>query len=694
MDTNTDFLKFNAYSIKDSILQKLTEDSTFTDQIYEGSNLNILIDLFSYIMQGLLYALNNAAAESMFSDTQFFENMSRLCKFIGYNPKGMIPSYASFQIAAETKSVRIPEYSYIEAGFADSNGKNIYFSVVDGIETSSNYINLVNGIWRIYSTTFTASGIDWETFTLTDLKSDFNTKHYVADYLMHVYAITYYDDGSVKEVFRFRPASGQLLKPIYASEEIGYNNQGDFAETVTGKNALNDTGRRDRRSAMYSGVLKPVIFNDSESKHLEDSNDNIFNLKINENKQYVITFGDGINGAKPPEGSSIFVVYLDTNGPDFELTPNTIVNASLNYNNIEDQLKLPKTGRMTSIENDISLTNVSSATKARPEESVGQIKDSAASWFRMGNRLVTKDDYEYYFNTSPIAAAFGTSFKCQNNWEYISTFYRWLYSLGIKYHDNPKYYLTQNKLVNSLHNVVADPADSNNIYMWYVPPFNQGTTSDSGNDSLIIDMKKNIGPIKDMTHEVQIAKGIKVLFNICAINVEDAKKIINKKRANYDLAENLKNNLVTDSYLEITVSENCVVNDLSIKLQVLNKIESFFASNRKLGATLNFNTLLEDIYSIKGIENVRTIYLKNDNARNVNDAIIYPGISFASFTSETDGFSVEADDLEVSNSSRYLEVFQYPEFNKDLTYEDDFNKSMNKIKIIKRSASAINTLYY
>ncbi len=92
----TQFLHFNAYSIKEMIVRKLTEDTDFTDQIYEGSNLNILIDLVAYMYQCLMYNLNNAAAESMFADTRLYENMRRLVKFIGYNPKGIIPSVGIF----------------------------------------------------------------------------------------------------------------------------------------------------------------------------------------------------------------------------------------------------------------------------------------------------------------------------------------------------------------------------------------------------------------------------------------------------------------------------------------------------------------------------------------------------------------------------------------------------------------------
>ena len=60
--------------------------------MYEGSNLAILIDIVSYMYQCLIYNLNSAAAESMFSDTQLYENISRLCKFIGYHPTAFKPA--------------------------------------------------------------------------------------------------------------------------------------------------------------------------------------------------------------------------------------------------------------------------------------------------------------------------------------------------------------------------------------------------------------------------------------------------------------------------------------------------------------------------------------------------------------------------------------------------------------------------
>ena len=140
---NTDFLKFSAYSIKDLITRKLAADKHFTDEIYEGSNLATLIDIVSYMYQCLLFQINNAASESMWSDTQIYENINRLCKFIGYSPHGIKPAMANFEYVNENigddanRGKTIPAFYYIDTGKTDRNGKKIYFSTYFSIQDLS-----------------------------------------------------------------------------------------------------------------------------------------------------------------------------------------------------------------------------------------------------------------------------------------------------------------------------------------------------------------------------------------------------------------------------------------------------------------------------------------------------------------------------------------------------------------------------
>ena len=115
----SEFLRFSAYSIKDLITRKLSEDTAFTDQVYEGSNLTILIDLVSYMYQCLLYQLNNAASESMFQDTQIYENISRLCRFIGYHPQGIRPATMDVVVSRNSDisdPIIIPDFLRVDTG--------------------------------------------------------------------------------------------------------------------------------------------------------------------------------------------------------------------------------------------------------------------------------------------------------------------------------------------------------------------------------------------------------------------------------------------------------------------------------------------------------------------------------------------------------------------------------------------------
>lgn len=93
----------------------------------------ILVDLCSYLFQGLTYCINTAASESMFSDTQIYQNISRLVKLIGYNPKGFMPSTCefTFTVGNNFDNMHIPIYTAIDTNKFDSQGNKIYYSFVN-----------------------------------------------------------------------------------------------------------------------------------------------------------------------------------------------------------------------------------------------------------------------------------------------------------------------------------------------------------------------------------------------------------------------------------------------------------------------------------------------------------------------------------------------------------------------------------
>lgn len=687
---NTDFLRFNAYSIRDLINRKLSEDSNFTDQIYPGSNLAVLIDIFSYMTQLLLYSLNNAASESMFSDTELYENMNRLCNFIGYNPKGMSPASVTCKLTCKiqvndinTKPLLeriIFPYSCINTGITDTLGKPIFYSISNNENLNSSWniekkeindensatytltknITMYNGKWKLYNKIFVSDGNSWQTFELTNVKSDTANNNYVAHDFFDVYVV---DNDDYSKVYKFKQTSFQLFKnPFKINEET---------------NVIGPDGYYDTTSFLYSG-------------NIENANSRIFNLRLNENKNYVISFGDGSSGAVPPKNSSIYIVYLETNGPYGMIDIGKINTSSFEINttglngNILENTWFNGPINPESIfgidPNDDNITNITSSTYPVLEESVDAIRENAPNWFKIGNRLVTKSDYEYFIKSYPTFASQFSDILCMNNWDYICSFFKWLYNLGIKSENNSRKYLNQNKLIKSDY-TIADAADANNVYLWYIPSNvmiaeNRKASEKQSAFQLITNV---VEPIKDLTHEVVILPGIPVRFEVCAAPNEVAKNWVTSGGVENFLSNN------RNTYIEVTLNDNYLYSPSNIYSMIIEKIVTYFSNFNKFGGSINFGEINTMISEIEGINKIRTIFKPNDGS----NPTIYDGISMASWTTDNNNLIDEGIDFEVGMSGRSLEKFQY-------AYID--NKSIaaliNQIKVIKTTASTLNQTQY
>ena len=705
---NSDFLRFNAFAIKDLITRKLAQDSNYTDQIYAGSNIQILIDLFSYTFQTLLYSLNSAASESMFKDTAIYENINRLCSFLGYNPHGMNPAAAVFSIPMESLtdestgvSRSIPRYSFIETDMVDSFGKKIYFSTVEDINVDSGTLNekgskevvLYNGRWKLYSNVLVASGTDWETFTLNGLRSDTNTNEYVANNYIHVYVSEPIGNGEFSAPTRYIMTDGGLFKS--RNEYFG-------GDDGTGDTSLNQP-------------MPPQTYT---------SMDRVFNLRLDETKTYTITFGNNRQGRRLKKGSAIYVFYLDSNGPGINFGINQIRGELVSdyanfqtaatgggnvYENVYKRLLgitdagIAEQYYLKDIEN---VTNISQTISFSPEESVEDIRDFAPNWFRMGNRLVTQFDYEYYLNNSPYFRNYFTDVKCMNNWGYMSTFYKWLYEMGKKFEEKTGDYSQGGRRFLRQDNVLrtqrryADPADSNNIYLWIVPNYERSGV-DPNDTSTWIDgaaedgWKQNMLQIKDLTHEPYFIPALLVRFAICAC--PDYNYIVDKY---LNQGDNTASFFGRENYIEITIADEIVYANSSIQNQIQRIIYNFFKpDNFKIGQYVDFNLLQNQIFSINGVNKIRTVYTPIDEENmplsTKPPTTVRNGLSFASWTND-DILKVrnktEGLDLDVSAAGRSLEAFQFPALLNGTQTKDGI--AGIKVKVIKRSAAALNTIAY
>lgn len=669
-----DFLRFSAYSIKELITRKLSEDTKFTDQIYEGSNLAILIDIVSYMYQCLIYNLNTAAAESMFSDTQIYQNISRLCKFIGYHPAGFKPATVTLYL----NSADIPENGIIpctavNTGMYDSDSNPIYFStiyepILNGSEVkkssgASTSVSFVNGIWRLYSTSFTASGVPYETFILDNLKSDSSQNAYIANNGIEVFI----EDANDNKIYHWNRDPYELFIQAFDTTQ--------YAATADGQ------------SGAVNGSADSVPFG-----RLYSNNDRCYTCYLNENKQWEIKFGNGIVGKKLNNGDTIYVMYLDTNGPDgyidFSQMPN-LQNVKMEFEHSPSTF-----GMSDKLYSDIFNTQdddinsfqakatwgTNSLTTPKREQNVTDIRENAPNWFKSGNRLITKQDYEYFLkNTSASTRASYAGIidaKCMNNWDYLTTFYRWLYNLGQQHSGNPYEYLTKARLSQYGYQYV-DSADANNIYLWIAK--NDGQDFESLKNSLNNDIKA----IKTMTSETYPLKPIDMYFDLSFTPEELFKEGLaaNNGNSSFD---------ASNSYLEVTIADNSIYSTT----QVMNSIEQVFdvmfdPNNCVLGQIVNYSDILDQIYAINGIERVRTVYYP-DGYPDVSTYSEYStracdGIAFATWSS-TDLIDVGVD-LEINNTTRSLEQFQFPKLS------PGFNLK-KKVKIIKKSMNTTNPVKF
>lgn len=365
----------------------------------------------------------------------------------------------------------------------------------------------------------------------------------------------------------------------------------------------------------------------------------------------------------------MYVVYLDTNGLDGNVDLADLNISSLKFTNtninstVFDMIKVKSdtvdVKDITTIGSEYQLAlNSLTINSAAVEESIAEIKENAPNQFKTGNRLITHSDYEYYVkNSNYVSEALDLNIidvRCMNNYEYVSSFYKWLYLMGVQHHGNGKTYFENDFLLRSGYKQI-DPADGNNTYLWIKT--DSMTASDSLDDYDINYVQKQLNtilnPMKTMTTEIQVVKPVIVSFDICGNPDPDDVK----RRYLDGTAEWFDPN--GDSYIEVTIADNVIYTSTAIKEQIYNIItDSFNVNTCSLGQNVNFADILDKIYQINGIQRVRTIFKPADGST----IKTFDGLSFVSWsdvlvpmmtTDPTKGY----DDLEISNSSRHIEEF-------------------------------------
>ncbi len=476
--TNQEFpLSFNSYAAFDAVTlkglmqQRLIDGGVFTDQIFEGSNFNSLLDVIAYSYHVLLFYLNRTANEASFSNSQLYENINRIVKILNYNPIGIQTSVLSFSATAfedlPEGIYTIPRYSYftvndINYSFTEDT---TFTKTISGTETLKNLNDsslLYQGSFVEYPI-YVATGEPFEEFNITSVDEEGNND-LIDHNNIHVY-----------------------VKP-----------DGDVWREYKAVNSL----------------------------YLENPISESYEIRLNENQRYTLKFGNGINGKKLNRGDFVSVYYLKSDGPSGEVGPNSLNGSRIFFYNSQLYSEIINQVRPTGINVldleealQLSFINVLPSSKFSYQEDSKSIKENARNTYKTQYRLVNSSDFENFIkkNFSNLIQ----DVKVLDNNTYISKHLSYFSDLGLR---QPN--LDSRILFNQVN--FSNSCNFNNVHVYCIPkvPQNENTPFNKYlNVGLKNKIKNALDPIKIITSQIVFQDP--VFFSV-GLGVSTSEEITNK----------------------------------------------------------------------------------------------------------------------------------------------------------------------
>lgn len=237
-------------TIKDSFKTYLKAQPTFQDYDFEGSNINVLLDILSYNTFHNAFYLNMVASESFLDSAQLRRSILSHAKELNYVPRSARSAKATINVSfnSNTAVVTIPKGT----SFSTTIGYEVFEFVTneETVHTSSN--------------------------TYFDIQ---NLDVYEGQYITDSFVMNY---------------ENPIQRFVLTDSNVDTRS---IAITVTEDDTA--TVRQYVQSSTLLGVK---------------ATDNVFFLQGAENDRYEIIFGDDIIGRKPKDGSLIEIEYRVTRG--------------------------------------------------------------------------------------------------------------------------------------------------------------------------------------------------------------------------------------------------------------------------------------------------------------------------------------------------------------------------------------------
>jgi hypothetical protein len=514
------YINFDALSLKDFIIQKLNENSNFTDQNYEGSNLASFIDIVAFSYHVLLFYLNQTASESMFSQATIYENINKIVNLIGYKPTGKQTSLVPVSCVASSSlgkgNYKLRKYSYF---LIDKIQYTLledfdFEKSIDGsqdIESIKNNLILYQGTVGEYPS-YTANGEEFETLPIV--------------------VVNRVDDNDTRFI-----SNGTIS--VYVKEQ----SDGKWHE-----------------------------YKELDNIFLAKNDDRYYSIRLNDSGFYEVKFGNDIFGKKLTAGDEVAIYYIlsdNLNGiiSKGAINGNKLFNLnSSRFNQIYNDIATVASENIIDSNNNSSLyfTNTDNSTAISEAESVEQIKNNVPKYLNSQIKLISEDDYDTFLNKEISNVI--SSVKTVNNKTFIDSYIDYFYKICIDPNKSNRVIINQ---VN-----FADSCDFNNVNVFCVPKFNLKDDGvyppflSNSLKNLIIEKTKDN---KILSHEVIPRDPVYIAFDIGFTNntadknvLETSKLEIVRKSDSKTNPENLKKK-VGDIILSFFNSSN---NGLGEKLNI------------------------------------------------------------------------------------------------------------------------------
>jgi len=541
------YATFDAVSLKELIKERLTENSLFTDQNFEGSNLAALADIFAFAYHILLFYYNQTASEALFDQAELYENMNKIVKAIGYKPSGPRTSALGFT-AEGTSDLPIGAYTIKRYSNTIINGAVFSFAedasfdkTIAGNEsltTLSENTLLYQGSYFEYPD-YTAIGEDYETITMVlDRGQNVNTVEFID-----------YDNIDVY---------------IYEAES----------------------------QTWFEWVEVDSLYSQSPTSR-------VYEKRVNENGRYGFKFGNNINGRRLNRNDIVSIFYLLSNGITvgagalrsgsninvYNTARFRTLNNTLYSNNITTFIGAANSSY-------INLNNANKSTDTVDYETVESIKQNSPALFSAQNRAVTLSDYKAFLNSRFNNIL--QSSEVVNNDKYLSDYIKYYYDMGLS---SPN----ENTNVLTSHFLFSDACDFNNIYVFSVPR-NGAIVAETNPNMMATSQKQAIkaylDTIKMASNEVVVIDPIYTAFDLGVDITTDAIRTVEEIRETCTL------NIRIDSTSRLARSKiKDLVNNIFINY--------FKTTNCSLGQTINLSDLSRDILDIETVIEISTNYTFN-----------------------------------------------------------------------------------